>query len=156
MDQYEAKQLRKEARDILYQAKGPPLGCYWCNKPIKDYTGDLYYNRPGVRQPHDRATADHIINLGDGGTNDPTNLEWACVVCNNTRGYRRLEALRAERTPPKPVPLPRCQGLQRFDNAAQAYQRSGGRKAFRCILCQYWHLCERRMSRQRPKGRKGR
>lgn len=34
-------------------------------------------------------SADHLIPVSLGGTNDPSNLRWACRTCNCARGNRQ-------------------------------------------------------------------
>lgn len=36
----------------------------------------------------ERLTADHVVPLSKGGTNDPSNLRTLCVWCNSRRGNR--------------------------------------------------------------------
>lgn len=45
------------------------------------FTGDL----------DDRATIDHIVDIGDGGTNNRKNLRVLCYRCNQTKNDRKNE-----------------------------------------------------------------
>jgi len=78
---------KQRIKQALISAKGPPNQCYWCGvKLIEMKMGLAPY---GTKHPHNLATVEHIVNRADGGTNDVSNLEWACYGCNVRRGSRR-------------------------------------------------------------------
>lgn len=78
----EINQLKAE----LLKLKGLRYQCYWCDRALRYYKpGDV---PAGESLPNDAATMDHILNLHDGGTNDPSNIEWACWGCNQTRAAK--------------------------------------------------------------------
>lgn len=73
-------------KEAVLKLKGPRYQCYWCSRAIRYYkSGDL---PPSSVFPNDAATMDHVVNLNDGGTNDPSNIEWACWGCNQLRAVK--------------------------------------------------------------------
>jgi len=46
------------------------------------------YDTPFRKHEHVAGSVDHIIPVSKGGTNDETNLRWACKSCNCSRGNR--------------------------------------------------------------------
>jgi 5-methylcytosine-specific restriction endonuclease McrA len=66
--------LTKELREIL----GEPKSCYLCQTDLSW----SYYN------------LDHIIPIEKGGTNELTNLAWACPSCNRIKGTMTLSVLK--------------------------------------------------------------
>lgn len=57
--------------------------CQICGVPTRFF-------RSGYDTPFDRddvaGSVDHIIPVSKGGTNDESNLRWACRSCNCSRG----------------------------------------------------------------------
>ena len=49
-------------------------------------------------------SADHLVPLADGGSNDPENLAAVHIYCNSARSARRSTALRAQRRRQRRVP----------------------------------------------------
>jgi 5-methylcytosine-specific restriction protein A len=45
-------------------------------------------------------TVDHIIELADGGTHDPTNCQAACLHCNSAKAAHRTNRMRWQRPQP--------------------------------------------------------
>jgi hypothetical protein len=54
--------------DVMTSADGK---CYWCSVVVGTY-----------------GTLEHLQRIADGGTNDRSNLTWACLPCNR-KGYYR-------------------------------------------------------------------
>lgn len=59
--------------------------CQICHQPTR-FFGSLY-DTPFDKGPK-AGSADHIIPVSKGGTNDESNLRWACRSCNCARGNR--------------------------------------------------------------------
>ena len=63
-------QLTKDERKRIFEDAG--ACCASCKKAIK---------------PKQKFDKDHIIPLGDGGTNDPENLQVLCVPCHFSKTH---------------------------------------------------------------------
>lgn len=70
-------------------------GSKWCPKVkrLALYTRDgmacVYCGR-GVEDDGVTLTLDHVVCYSDGGSNEPTNLLTACMICNRNRGTRTI------------------------------------------------------------------
>lgn len=64
--------------DLRNQWEHQQARCHWCHHDIA-----LGTSRGGKKL----ATIDHITRVTDGGTNESSNIVWACKQCNSERHY---------------------------------------------------------------------
>lgn len=71
------QRMRIWLRYQMIQRDGTDLHCHWCSVQLilgeENYRSDKY------------ATIEHLVRVADGGTDELSNLTWACPKCNNTR-----------------------------------------------------------------------
>ena len=60
--------------------------CQICGEETRFFSSG--YDTPFDRKPK-AGSVDHIIPVSKGGTNDESNLRWACRSCNCSRGNRK-------------------------------------------------------------------
>jgi hypothetical protein len=99
---------RKKLRSIHEQANGK---CHWCNCdtiiarsiPLSDlishHTHVVIFLRDGVVTVVPKATADHVLEIRNGGTSKKKNLVLACAECNQARdqGHTRESYMNAKK-----------------------------------------------------------
>ena len=66
-------------REALVQQSGR---CFYCRRALRLMPLAVR------KRPRDAATADHLIPLAYGGTDDITNIVAACERCNARKGHR--------------------------------------------------------------------
>ena len=61
--------------------------CHYCKRPMLDPKTTM-----SAEEKAKARTVDHVVPRADGGSDDPSNLVWACGRCNCLRGTMPYEA----------------------------------------------------------------
>lgn len=78
------KQLSQAKRLFIY--KRDEGVCQLCGAETRFFRSS--YDTPFDDGPR-AGSVDHIVPLSKGGTDEPSNLRWACRSCNCARGNRQ-------------------------------------------------------------------
>ncbi len=72
----------RKRKEIYDRDKGI---CQLCGRETRFFRSA--FDSPTDEGPR-AGSVDHIVPVSKGGTNDPSNLRWACRSCNCARGNR--------------------------------------------------------------------